>query len=424
MTPGSARGWTASPPPQLPAVPKYVTADSGTMTDPVNIGPAVLESDKEAKPVPSIAMVDSGIMTEETPEPEMPVLSPVSVVFHERPTSMESVVAPRRLDASTQWLGDEAHDQVRSRPVSTFSYSDSSAQHDPDMMAKLAEFPLPPTAVPILPPPQELSVSSIHAEHVEPEVEQLPPPPPPVFGFSSTVAEHVEPEVEPLPPPPTPPVFGFSSTVAEHVEPLHLEEPALPSLAPSSVVVSLDDEPVADKPTVPLPPPISMAEVRSVELQPLAEPVEAVKPVALVAAPVLAPPVSLSAAPVHAVEVQPIEQPAPPVEKLSHAQILAHHVEPASPAVVAPALELSGIKALETEPVSPALVPLGHSTIRALDTEPVSPAKLPLALDLSRIRAVIDAEPVSPVLAPLEHSGIQALDTEPVEPVLEAPPPL
>ncbi|KAJ9133598.1 Anucleate primary sterigmata protein A [Coniochaeta hoffmannii] len=406
MTPGSARGWTASPPPQVPAVPRYVTMDSGTMTDPVNIGPAVSESEEQAKPVPRIAMVDSGIMTEETPEPEMPVLSPVSVVFHERPTSMESVVAPRRLDASTQWLGDEAQpDQVRSRPVSTFSYSDSSAQHDPEMMAKLAEFPLPPTAVPILPPPQELSVSSIHAEHVEPEVEQLPPPPtPPVFGFSSTVAEHVEPEAEQLPPPPTPPVFGFSSTVAEHVEPLHLEEPAPPSLAPSSVVVSLDDEPVVHKPTVALPPPISMAEVRAVELHPRAEPVESVKSDEPVAAPVLPPLVSLSAAPVHAIEVQPIEEPAPPVEELSHAQILAHHVEPASPAVLAPVLELSSIK--------------------VLDTEPVSPVKPPLALDLSSIRALVDTEPVSPILAPLEHSSIQALETEPVEPVLEAPTPL
>lgn len=417
MTPGSTRGWTASPPPRVPAIPKYVTMDSGTMTDPVNIGPVVVEPLPEAKPVPAIAMVDSGIMTEETNEPELPVLSPVSVVFHERPTSMESVVAARQSDASTQWLGDELPDQVRSRPVSTFSYSDSSAQHDPEMMAKLAEFPLPPTSVPILPPPQELSVSSINAEHVEPKAEQLPPPTPPVFGFSSTVMEHVEPEAEQLPPPPTPPVFGFSSTVMEHVEPLHLEQPAPPSLDLSGVVVSLDDEPVVHKPIVPSPPPISMAEIRAIELHPQAEPVKPVEPVV---APVLPPPFSLSVAPLQAVEVRPVEQPKPPLETLSHAQILAHDVEPASPVIVAPTLGLSGIKALDTEPVSPTPVLLEHSTIRALDTEPVSPAKLPLALELSSISA-LDTEPINPAPVSLEHSSIQALDTEPVEPVHEAP---
>jgi hypothetical protein len=442
VTPGSARGWIASPAPQVPAVSKYVTMDSGTMTDPVSIGSVVAEPEPVAKAVPRIAMVDSGIMTEDATEPEMPVLSPVSAVFHDRPMSMQSVVGPRNSDGSTQWLGEESPDLVRSRPVSGFSYSDSSAQQDPDMMAKLAEFPLPPTAVPILPPPQELSASSIHMEHVEPltepqpsppmlefsstvtahtepQAEPLPAPPtPPVFGFSSQVAEHIEPLALPLPSPPTPPVFGFSSTVAEHVEPLHLEEPALPTFDLSSVVVSLDDEPVVHKPVLPSPPPISLAEIRAVELQPRAEPAA---PVQRVLVPVLPPPVSLSVAAVHGVEVQPMEEPTVPVPSLSHAQILAHDVEPASPVVVAHPLGLSKIQSLDTEPVSPSLPPLQHSSIQALDTEPISPLQLPLSLDLSTITPVVDTMPVSPALAPLEHSSIRSLDTVPIEPVLERP---
>ncbi|KAH8907486.1 hypothetical protein BR93DRAFT_944570 [Coniochaeta sp. PMI_546] len=381
MTPGSARGWTASPPPQVPAVPKYVTMDSGTMTDPVNIGPVPVESESEAKAVPRIQMVDSGIMTEEASDPELPVLSPVSVVFHERPTSMESVVAPRKSDASTQWLGDESPDQVRSRPLSAISYSDSSAQHDPEMMAKLAEFPLPPNAslksgempIPIIAPSQDLSVSSIHAEHVEPEA-------------------------EPLPHPPTPPAFEFSPTISQHVEPLQLDQPTAPSLDLSSVVVSLNDEPVVHKPVVPLPPPISMGEIRAVELHPRAEPAQPVEPVL---APVLPPPVSLSVAPLQAVEVHPIEEAEPPVESLSHAQVLAHDIVPVSPVIMTPTLELSAVK--------------------ALDTEPVSPAKLPLALELSSIKS-LDTEPISPAMVSLGHSSIKALDTEPVEPAFEAPP--
>ncbi|KAB5547068.1 PH domain-containing protein [Coniochaeta sp. 2T2.1] len=490
ITPGSARGWTASPPPQMPAVPTYVTMDSGTMTEPVNIVPTVVETETDAKPVPRIAMVDSGIMTEDAsePEPELPVLSPVSVVFHERPMSMESVISPQKRDSSTQWLGDDDHAEPRSRPISAFSYSDSSAQHDPDMMSKLAEFPLPPTAsrslggapIPVLPPPQEqeLSISEIHTEHVEPEAEPVvQPPTPPVFGFSTTVAEHVEPlhleepapptplvlafaptvseQIEPIhleePAPLTPPVFGFATTRSEHVEPLHLEESAPPALAASSVIVSLDDEPVANKPAPP--PPNSMAQISAVEVQPVEVPEKVVERVVerivdrVVEVPAaVPPPVELSAASVQTVEVLPIEEPQPPVQSLSHAQILAHHVEPVSPVVEPLALELSSIRALDTEPISPVVEPLSLelSNINALDTEPISPARQPLgissvrsvadtepvapvpaskALRLSSIRALLDTEPVSPAKPShtLGLSGIRALDTEPVESVVEAP---
>lgn len=394
MTPRSARGWTASPPPRMPAVPKYVTVDSGTMTDPVSIGPVVAAPGPDANPAPGVAMADSGIVTEGASEPELPVMLPPSVVSHERPTTMESVIGPRSLTASTQFLGDEWHDQLRSRPVSTFSYSDSGAQYDPEMLAKLDEFPLPPTSAPVLPTPQELRASLIRAEHVEPEAGQLP--------------RH-----------PTPPRFGFSSTVSEHVEPLRLDRPAPPSLDLSSVLVSVDDEPVVHKPAVPSPPPVSMAEIRSVELHPQAEPATAVEPVV---APVPPPPVSLSIAPVLALEVHPIEAPSLPPQSLSQAQILAHDVEPASAVVMTPALGLSGITTtLDTQPVSPDPVPLEHSGIRALETAPVSPAKAPLALGLSIISG-LDTEPVTPTALPLQHSDIQALDTEPVEPVFEPPP--
>lgn len=477
VTPGSARGWTASPAPVVPAVPKYVTMDSGTMTDPVNIGAVAAEP----KTLPRMTMVDSGIMTESADDPESPVLSPVSVVFHERPTTMESVVAPRNSDASTQWLGGEwpTDQHAGSRPVSGFSYSDSSAQHDPDMLSKLAEFPLPPTSavkveetpVRVVSPPQELGVSSIWSEHVEPEA-------------------------GPVPRQSTPPVFGFSSTVSEHVEPLHhVEQPKLPSLDLSSVVVSLDDEPVAPRPVVPLPPPVLTTEMHAVEFAPRevtvepvnihvpvevpvlpapvqlsSAPVHAVEltprevkvepvvvhvpfevmvlppPVQLsvtplhaleltprevkvapvvvhvpVEVPVLPPAVQLSSAPVHNLELHPVAEPPLPVERLSHAQILSHDVEPASAVVVAPTLELSGIKTLDTEPISHVAVApsLRLSSIRALlDTEPVSPIRtVAPALRLSSIRG-LDTEPVEPAFVPpsLAFAPMHYLDSEPITP--------
>jgi hypothetical protein len=402
MTPGSRRDWTASPPPEVPSIPKYVSMDSGTMTDAVNIRPLSGESEPEATSLPRLAMVDSGIMTEESNEPELPVLSPVSVVFHDRPMSVGSVVGPSKSDASTQWLGNEWHDEARSRPMSTFSYSDSGAQYDPEMGAKLAQFPSPPnsalklgqTPIPIVAPPQDLSASSIQAEDVEPEA---------------------DPEHRPS----TPPVFGFSSTVSEHVEPMHhAEQPPPPSLDVSSLLVSLDDEPVILKPVIPPPQPISMAGILAEELHPhAAEVVREPTPVVL-------PPEPLSIAPVQALDVQPVEVPEPPVPSFSHAQILAHDIEPVSPVVVAPALELSDIRALHIEPVSPVVVApkLEVSDIRALDTEPVSPVMVTPALGLSDIRA-LDTEPVSPVVvAPtLELSDIRAVHTEPISPMALSP---
>ncbi len=138
LTPGSVAR-RASPPPEVPALPKIIMVDSGMMTDPVDV-----RSVEEA-------------------EPSLPTLAPPTLgLVHPRPASMQSVVGPTTSRSSALWSADEGE---RSRPLSTLSYSDAGAQHDPEMEAELAQFPLPPTlgAAPILPPPPPEPESLFHS---------------------------------------------------------------------------------------------------------------------------------------------------------------------------------------------------------------------------------------------------------------------
>lgn len=431
FTPASTRGWAATPPPAVPALPKVVMVTQGTMTDPVSVGPVVDDQPEAATAtVAKMAMVDSGIMTEDADAPELPLLSPQSVVFNERPTSsVGSVIGPQEPHASTQWLGDEWHDEERSRPISTFSYSDSGIQYDPDMGAKLAQFPSPPTSaqkldqtpIPILPPPQALSASYIHTEHVEPEA-------------------------EPVPRPSTPVALGMSSTVTEHVEPIdhRVEVPTPPRLGVSSVLVSLDDEPIM--PVKPLPAPASFAEMQAVEVQPQEE--EKIEPeLAPVLAPVPVPipvhaPVSLSVAAVQAEEVHPQEEPKPALPPLAFAIGQAEEVRPQeapAPSPVAltavsvhaeevqpreeakPALSIAPPQSLEVQPIHEPVPPaatLSQAEILALAVEPISSPprqKESPVLGLSTVQT-FDTEPVEPeaVTLPLGFSSMQYLDSEPV----------
>jgi hypothetical protein len=110
--PGSIRGTTASPPPPVPQLPKVI-------------------------------MVDSGMMTEPVPEPSP--ISPVTVLGHERPMSLNTVASG----------------------FSASEYSESGAH---DMAENLAKFPSPPTS----PPTRDLSFSDMNADAVgavvDPEV--------------------------------------------------------------------------------------------------------------------------------------------------------------------------------------------------------------------------------------------------------------
>jgi hypothetical protein len=439
VTPGShTRGWTtASPPPALPLLPKAAMVEQGTMTDPVFIGPVV--ENRQAEPIAvtaagtRTAMVDSGIMADDTEERQVAELSealPRSSAFEERPTSMGSVVRYEKPAAATQWLGNELHDGERSTPVSARSYSDFGMQYDPDMGAKLAHFPSPPTSprmlgqapVPLITPPAKLSASHVHSEDVEPVA-------------------------EPIARPVTLESLGISPTLSEQVQPTVQEVPEPPHLDVSSVLVSLDDEPVM--PEAPLLAPITFAGMQAVEVHPREVKIE---PIVIhvptpVAVPSLEPsPVSLSIATVHAEEVRPQmgpepvlptlsiasgraeevhpeEIPAPAPVSLSIASLQAEELQPREePKAAQPALSMALPHALEVAPVHepPVLAPtLSHVDIVAQAVEPVSPPALEEeapVLGLSTVRSLhtdpVEATPA--VAVPLGFSSMQYVDSEPV----------
>ena len=234
-TPRSLARGRLSPPPELPAMPK-VMVDSGMMTEPVDIQPvyAIAETQRDY---------------EEAEEDS--ISSPRSDVFPERPMSMESVIGPRASHASTQWLGDELRDGESSRPLSYLSYSDASVQHDWDMDAKLAQFPSPPTASPMLGivptptlPPPTLSLSSIQTEFIEPQLEPEIPSSPPSLSVSSILSEQTQPVAEQV----ELPTLSMPSLISEHVEPLAEPETPVPEPPALSVptILSQDIEPVSD----------------------------------------------------------------------------------------------------------------------------------------------------------------------------------
>ncbi|KAK5651289.1 hypothetical protein OQA88_12633 [Cercophora sp. LCS_1] len=459
VTPGGfAR--RASPPPEVPALPKVIMVDSGMMTEPVQISPAptVIEKGEDS---------DDQAATRE------------SVVFDGRLMSMGSVIGPRQSHASTQWLGDEFRDEF-SRPLSSFSYSDASVQNDGDFEAKLAQFPSPPTSpprlgmvpTPILRPPESLSMSFIRAEHIEPvEPPSSPPslamssiltedtepllelePPAPTltipallledvepqaepelvpvrFSMSSLLVEHVEPRADPEPPVPAPPALSTPALVSQHVEPVSEPAPPVPSLSLASIKtehvepVELPDiSPVVDRrpdvaPVLPVPAPLSLSTIVSEDVEPQPEPV--------------ASPVRLSFAPINAAELEPQQEPAPPAAKLGLSFIEAQQVEPLeAPSSPAPSLRLSTIHTQDIEPVRPetptiSLPPLAIAAIQTWDSKPVEPVADEPAVVLPQLvfSAIqsLSSEPVEaiaeePVAPPLSMAAIQYLESEPISP--------
>lgn len=384
-TPASvARGTTASPRSVIPPIP----------------------------PMPRVFMVDSGMMTE--PVDIQPTGAARTL---ERPLSMESIASA-----------------VRDRPLSTASYSDAGAQHDPEV-EKLTQL-RSPTAVggiptPVLAPPQQLGLSSVYSEEVEPRAEREPEPPlPPRLGLSNLVSQHVEPIALPEA---VPPALSMSSVVAEGIEPVAEPEilpPPLPALSLSSIMVE-HIEPVAE-PDKPLPP-LAFSSISCTEVHPVAEP----EPEPQI---------------VHVVEY--IEAPKPPLPELALSAITSTQVEPVAepepePRVVriveyvdapkpSPAeLAFSSISSAEVEPVAepevepqvlrvveyieaprPPAPELAFSEISSSEVEPVAQAEP----EPKVVRVVEYAEAPKPAPAPLSFSGLVSEGTEPrSEPVQALP---
>lgn len=436
VTPGSTRR-ALSPAPAVPALPRAIMVDSGTMTEPIELGQA-----SAATPLPTFLSI------------------PGSESSDKRPATMESVVGPSSADkASAQTIG--TGDLSLSRPLSTLSYSDAGAQFDPDMEAELAQFPSPPTSGAVEPAPPALSLSFIQAESVEPVEDKLPLPP--ALSLTPLITENVEPLSEPEKPLPA---LSLSTISAENLSPIAEPDAPLPQLsmvaiqneavepvaqpeAPApelsiSTVLGQDVEPVPE-PDVPLPElrisplmgqhiePVSepealplvltMSTISQQEVEPVMEPQEATLPL-----PVPVP------APVHAVEP---ESPEPP--KLSMSNISAQGVEPVvEPDVIVPrpALGISSIYSENHEPraepeIVPPSVPLSYSIIDTQHVEPImepepEPETEPIVPTLTVTPIV--AETIAPVVEPptlppaLVISSIAAEGIEPISPAVKKSP--
>lgn len=291
-------------------------------------------------PMPRVFMVDSGMMTE-----PMDVQQLSAATSSERPLSMDSVISA-----------------PQDQPLSTVSYSDSAAQHDSDMEERLDRFPSPPTvggiAVPSLPPPQQLSVSSVYAEEVEPRAEPEPEPVlPPRLGLSGVVSEDVAPVAEPEVPPPA---LSMSRVVAEGVEPVPEPEvppPAPPALSMSSVSAQ-HVEPVAE-PEMP-PPTLAFSSIAAAEVEPVAEPAPEPQIVTVVEY-VSAPKPELVFSSISSAEVEPVAEPAPEAQVVTVVEEMpfwgmarhernAHHAHEQTPPP--PELVFSSISSAEIEPIA------------------------------------------------------------------------
>jgi len=391
-TPGSTRR-PYSPPPAIPEIPKLIMVDSGVMTDPVDFRDATL--------VPSFLR----------PGDEEP----------ERPASMQSVVAPDSNRDSAFWL------PVTSRPLSTVSYSNASAQYEPDMEAKLAQFPMPPSMT--QPDPPSLMASGIQGESIEPrEVPEAAPS----LGFTPVVVENVNPVAEPKVPLPA---LSLSTVSAENLEP-RVEPETPPQPLSWSHITSENLEPIAEAEIAP--PALSISTIGAQNWEPREEPG--------------VPPPSLTLSTIGIQGSSPILEPEIPPPTLSISNIGSEHLEPRQEAEIPPpALAVSAIGTQHWEPRAEREPPAPTLAMTSLQTEVVEPkeeAATPspalILADIARqevepvaepepepvpraVAAVVPAaapQPVIPESPQLSMSSLTAQNVEPIhEPEVVIPPP-
>lgn len=322
---------------------------------------------------------------------------------------------------------------------------------------------------------QQLSVSSVYAEEVEPRAEPEPEPVlPPRLGLSNVFSEHVEPIPEPevLPPslsmsrmvaecvepvaepevlPPLPPALSVSSIFAEHVEPVVEPEAPLPSLALSSIA-SIDSEPVPTpepEPKIvtvvkyveapkPPPPELSQSAILASEIEPLAVPEpepRIVRVVEYVDAP-KPPPAQLALSELSSAEVEPVFEPerAPQIERVI--ERVVEYVEAPQPPQAE--LALSGISSAEVEPVpEPEREPLIERVVERVVEYVEAPKPAPPELAFSpvasaEVEPVAEPEPEPKIVRVVEYVeapkppapelSLSGLTSEGIEPVAEPTP--
>ncbi|CAN8100097.1 unnamed protein product [Discula destructiva] len=291
--------------------------------------------------MPKVIMVDSSMMTE--------------------PVDLQSVPTMNRVGRSMSL------DSVN-------SFSDAGEQNGRGM--DKSRIAVGGVAIPHLPPPQQLSMSNVASQEVEPRTEPGSEPAlSPRLGLSNVFSEHVEPVAEPEVPPPS---LSMSRVVTEGVEPVAEPdlEPTPPLRLGLSNVFSEHVEPVAE-PEMP-PPSLSMSRVVTEGVEPVAEPE--------------LPPPTLSVSSISAEHVEPVTEPEKPLPTLVFSSITSHESEPiAEPEKPLPILAFSSVASVESEPIA---VP---------EPEP----------KIVRVVEYVDAP--KPLPADLVFSGISSAEVEPAQ---------
>lgn len=441
---------------------------SGTTTPGSRPGTARRRAPSPGEPVPplpKLAMVDSGVMTDPwEPEPATSGASASSIIGAGLGGAAAAEAAQLVIDKSSNSVAPTA------------TYSDMSSQYDSDI-AKQFEAPLAlstiyaeqlepiePPAVPV-PEAEPLAISSINSVITEP-VDPISEPPAPL-AFSSLSTVHTQP-IEPVH---IPVPLGFSSLSTVHtqpVEPVHVPIPlAISSIQsvpidPVEVRVPLDFSSIKSVHTQPIEPaeptreitPLAVSSINSLHTQPIdsinpnaklsfstiqslntqpIEPAERVEPTPIpVPAPVLLPePAPLKLSSVQSVHSQPIEpvEFKPSLEFSSIKSVDTQPVEPVEPIPEPASLAVSSIQSVHAEPIEPILEPLSVSLVHSVNTEPVEPpVEEQVPLVLSSIQAVnshpIQAIEIKPELAVSSISSVHTQPIEPVKPTLPEPLPL
>lgn len=354
-----------------------------------------LEPIAEPEPAP-LALSLSSISTEHSapgPEPEVPVLSMSSIAREHSPPREVPEPAPPALSMTA--ISREVVEPISPvevvAPVPVLALSTIASEFtqpiSPVEPAPMVEF--------IVPPPPQLSMSSLISENLEPIVEPpviaLPPP----LIMSSIAMENVEPVIEPLVVVPTPSLV-ISSIATENVEPVI--EPPVVIPPPSLIISSISTEDV--EPVIVPQPSLIISSISTEHVEPVMEPL------------VVVPPPSLIMTSISTQNIEPIAEPEVivPPPSLIMSSISTEHVEPLiEEAKEVPSLTLSNVTMEDVEPVSEPEVPVPEWKLSSISAENISPINEPVpALVFSSIGSEA-IEPPTPVDESADHSAWRSL---------------
>ncbi|OAQ96858.1 hypothetical protein LLEC1_05631 [Akanthomyces lecanii] len=191
-----------------------------------------------------------------SPQQQIPILSLGQI----QSQAVEPIASPRR-SLPVMSLGQIQSESVEpiaspKRLVPVMSLSQIQSESVEPIEPPTPKTPKAVTAVPILAPAPQLTLSSINTQNIAPS--DLPQP---VLGYSAIATERVSPVSEPLP---ALPALGFSSVITEHTVPV---SPA--KVRPAKLTLSsISSEAIIPKTTRKNPPVLTLSGIQYINIEP------------------------------------------------------------------------------------------------------------------------------------------------------------